>query len=528
MGLKSALHRYHKKRNFSLTTEPYGRAVSASKKRLYIIQKHAASHLHYDFRLELSGVLKSWAVPKGPSLDPTIKRLAVHVEDHPMEYGSFEGIIPPGQYGGGVVMLWDKGEWIPQDKDPRLAYQKGSLTFLLKGKKLKGLWKLVRIKKDPKNWLLFKISDQYSKKDDNYNVLQKKPKSVISHLSLEGIAKQFESKEIKVSRKSNKINESKQNKKKVKKNFPKIIHPELAFLVNEPPVDKEWLHEIKLDGYRIIVFINNNKIKFITRNQKDCTAKFPYHVAALKKLKLKSAILDGELVALNEKQHSDFQLLQNSISNQDTSKLVYYIFDLIYYDGEDFTHLSLLERKKKLHHIISSTKGPIRYSEHIIGNGTFLFKKACQLGLEGIVSKQVDSHYIQKRDRQWLKIKCTHRQEFIVVGFTQPSGQRNHFGSLLLAVYSKNKKMQYCGNVGTGFTQSSLIDMAKLLKRYKTNQQPFSPPKGFGKISWVKSKIVIEVEFTEWTQEGLLRHPSFKGIRFGKKPEDVVQEGVKI
>ena len=512
-----SLEKYHKKRDFKLTPEPYGQTEKKHKNLLYLIQKHAASHLHYDLRLEMNGVLKSWAVPKGPSLDPSVKRLAVHVEDHPINYGSFEGIIPAGQYGGGTVLLWDTGEWECQDSNVDAAYKKGHLTFLLKGKKLKGVWKLIRLKNDPKNWLLIKEKDNYSQLENAYNILEEKPNSVKSKCSLEQITQHYNKTAKKLPKKSaDKIDR-----------MPTMIRPELAILVDKPPIGNKWLHEIKLDGYRIITFIQDKKINLITRNQNDWTEKFPDLKNAIKKLKLNTAILDGELVALNADQHTDFQLLQNSIHNKDTASLIYYVFDLLYFNGKDLTSLPLQSRKKQLQQLLPSSTGMIRYSDHIIGKGAALFKKSCQLSLEGIVSKNINSVYEQKRTHNWVKTKCIKRQEFIVAGFTQPRGKRDYFGALLLGVYVKNDQLHYCGNVGTGFTEDSLKNIGRLLKKYQTPNTPFSTrpmPKSSGKISWVEPKIIVEVEFTEWTREGSLRHPSFKGIRHDKAPQDIIQE----
>ncbi|MES2141730.1 MAG: non-homologous end-joining DNA ligase [Pseudomonadota bacterium] len=521
------LRHYRKKRDFKLTSEPYGQS-NVNKNNIYLIQKHAASHLHYDLRLELNGVLKSWAVPKGPSLDPSIKRLAVHVEDHPVEYGSFEGIIPKGQYGGGTVMLWDTGNWLCANLDPNIAYKKGSLNFILKGKKLKGHWHLVRIKNDPKNWLLIKANDKYACSEKKYKIIEKKPYSVISHRSLETIATQAQREASKKNQFfTNTTNPQIKNPiKKAKKNvMPTLIHPELATLVDKPPIGDGWGHEIKYDGYRLLSFIKNNKIKLMTRNQRDWTTKFPSTIEALRKLNLKTAILDGELVALNKKSRSDFQLLQNSIHNKATSNLIYYVFDLLYYNGIDFMSYPLAKRKEQLQHLIPISHSQVLYSEHIIGKGDFLFKKACKLSLEGIISKNLSSPYIQKRSRHWFKIKCSQRQEFVVIGFTKAKGKRINFGALLLAVYSKAKQLQYCGNVGTGFSEESLKIIDKLLNKYKTKKIQVQLPNIAGaNVTWVKPKIIVEVAFTEWTKKGSLRHPSFKGLRSDKKAKEISHE----
>lgn len=499
---------YHKKRDFTVTREPRGKLRKTSRTLQFVVQKHAASHLHYDFRLELNGVLLSWAVPKGPSLDPQIKRLAVHVEDHPVEYGSFEGVIPAGEYGGGNVIVWDNGTW-ECDMDPQKAYDKGHIAFTVKGKKLKGHWQLVQIKKDPKNWLLIKSADRYAKNEADYSIIDAKPKSVISRKTVEEIGK------VPLKKKPH------SRSKKIA--LPAKISPELATLVTKPPEGNEWLHEIKLDGYRLLAFINQNKVRLITRNQLDWTAKFPALAQRLKNLKLGNAILDGELVALDKNQHSDFQLLQNSIHNADTSQLVYFIFDLLYFQQTDLRHLSLIERKTQLQAILT-TDEYIRFSDHIIGQGEKLLAKVCKLGLEGIVSKRCNSPYRETRTLDWQKSKCNERQEFVIVGYTAPKGHRQQFGSLLLAV-KKGEKWVYCGHVGTGFNEASLREVGNKIHALKKDGSVLKPiPKGLGRVTWVEPQLVAEVEFSRWTDEGILRHPSFKGLRGDKKSQDITKE----
>ena len=497
---------YHSKRDFKKTSEPKGENKISYSKRLFVIQKHAASHLHYDLRLELNGVLLSWAVPKGPSLDPSIKRLAVHVEDHPIAYAAFEGTIPQGQYGGGAVMLWDTGEWECLEKDPVVAYKKGGLKFILKGHKLQGEWRLIQIKNDPKNWLLMKIKDKFTSsiRDITHESL-----SVKTNRSLDQIAHKI--------------------KNKVQKEImPEKILPELCTLVNTPPKGKEWLHEIKLDGYRLIVYIHKNKIRLITRGNQDWTKKFPNIVKSLKLLKLGNAIFDSEIVVLDDKYKSSFQLLQNAIKNKENN-FVLYVFDLIYFKNKNISHLPLIRRKEILKSILDKSDGKIiRYNDHLIGDGEKILRKACLMTLEGIVSKKINSSYEQKRSNNWLKIKCIKRQEFVVGGFTLPKNSRKYFGSLLLGVYNAEKEFIYCGHVGTGFNNDSLKDMHLVLNKYISQENPFNKRVPEMKnVTWLKPKIVIEVEFTEWTQEGLLRHPSFKGIRKDKSHLKIIREKEK-
>jgi bifunctional non-homologous end joining protein LigD len=526
-----SLKLYNAKRNFKKTPEPSGKTLrKKTTHNLFVIQKHAASHLHYDFRLELNGVLLSWAVPKGPCLDPNVKRLAMHVEDHPVKYGSFEGIIPKGEYGGGTVMLWDKGKWFCEDENPAQAYKKGKLTFTLEAKKLHGRWKLFRINKDDKTWLLVKAKDEYAKPLKKYDVTIKEPDSVVTQQSIEEITnnytKRWEKKaEVKV--KANKNSLSKLDLPTAR--FPAKILPELATLVSAPPAGKNWLHEIKYDGYRLLVLKNNKSIKLMTRNNNDWTAKFKTIQQAIDKQKFKNIILDGEVVVLDQKAKSDFQLLQNTIK-EGGHPFVFYIFDILYYDQYDLTSLPLLTRKQFLQQLLPATKaGVLRYSEHIVGGGLKVFKHAAKLGLEGIISKAADSPYQQKRTEQWLKTKCIKRQEFVIGGIMAPRpGKRKLIRSLMLGTFNKKKELVYNGNVGTGFTEASIKEIYQLLKKNQTAKMPFAtiPPASKNAL-WLKPVVVAEVEFTEWTKDNILRHPSFKGIRKDKVAKKVIKEKPK-
>ena len=572
------LRSYRKKRNFELTAEPYGDKNKNKRvtQGLFVIQKHAASHLHYDFRLELDGVLKSWAVPKGPSLDPSVKRLAVHVEDHPIEYGSFEGIIPKGQYGGGTVMLWDQGTWI-ENKEAGKGYHKGNISFTLKGKKLKGEWKLIQLKNDPKNWLLIKVKDKEAKNESDYNVLEKKPLSIVSKKSMAqieikssktwnsnkretassksteqpsskttaSISKQVSSK---ITSTTSKVSSAKSKNgphvkisaishaaaKKIirslklkQSSIPKIIHPQLCTLVKKIPTDDHWLHELKFDGYRLICTIKD-EIKLTTRGGLDWTHKFINIIQSIEKLKLHQCVLDGEIVVLNENNQSNFQSLQNAIHEHIGSPIIYYVFDVLYYDGFDLTDVPLLIRKEVLQKLLPpSQSGNIRYSDHVIGHGELFLRKLCTLGLEGVVSKKLDSPYFQQRTKSWVKTKCINRQEFVVGGYTLGQGSRQHLGSLILGYY-ENNNLIYCGHVGTGFNDASLKEIYQFLKKNAVDASPFQEPFPKNKGNrWVKPKMVVEVEFREWTSEGILRHPSFKGIREDKSPKSITRESPK-
>lgn len=534
MGKVMSLKTYHKKRDFTKTQEPKGKVVKSRKnKLLYLIQKHAASHLHYDFRLELNGVLLSWAVPKGPCLDPKVKRLAMHVEDHPLDYGSFEGIIPKGQYGGGTVMLWDTGEWISEIEDAEKAYRDGHLSFILKGKKLKGQWKLIRMHKDDKTWLLMKGNDKYAVPLSEYDITQEETNSVKTKRTMDEIAE--DANLIWGKKGAKKVARKKKPKKPLvnpillshhlPKTFPKNIYPELATLVDKPPVGEKWVHEIKFDGYRLVAFKKNDKVKLVTRNQNDWTQKFISVQEAVENLAYDNLILDGEVVVLDKKHHSNFQLLQNALSEAKEPNFVYYVFDLLYLDQYNLLTLPLLERKKILQAIIPTDHPILKFSDHVEGSGDKIYAKACELGLEGIISKNAKGIYEQKRTKDWLKIKCIKRQEFIIAGFTKPKNSREYFGSLLLATYDENHELVYHGNVGTGFTQASLKEIYQALKKQETSQMPFKiRPPASRDVTWVKPILVAEVEFTEWTSEGQLRHPSFQGMRSDKPAKKIIRE----
>ena len=527
------LHQYHKKRDFSKSPEPKGK-LSEDYYHLYIIQKHAASHLHYDFRLELNGVLLSWAIPKGPSLDPSVKRLAMQVEDHPVEYGNFEGIIPKGQYGGGTVMLWDKGIWNPLDENPEAAYKKGHLRFELNAEKLQGRWDLIRFK-DDKHWFLIKHEDDFTRNHSDYDITTHN-KSVLSKQTIEEIAKNYQhiwdGKAVKTP--STQSSRKKTVAKKISlqlphgltpSSYPDFIPPQLATLVDKPPKGTHWLHEVKFDGYRIIAFKQGNDVVLKSRNNKDWTEELQSVADAIRTLPIKNIIVDGEVVLLDSHGKSDFQLLQNAIKNGNSAPFIYYLFDILYYDQYDLCSLPLIERKSILKHALTFDSNVLYYSDHILNNGEDMFTHSCQLALEGIISKRLDSHYTSKRSRDWLKIKCLKRQEFIIGGYSDPKGERAHFGALFLGVFNEEGTLDYAGNVGTGFTQASLKEIYQRLEEHKSTINPFTTkPPGFTKAHWLKPQLIGEVAFTEWTKEGHLRHPSFKGLRLDKDSSQIVRE----
>lgn len=547
------LMKYRHKRNFNITDEPSGKNARQSNHPIFVIQKHGASHLHYDFRLEMNGVLKSWAIPKGPSLDPSVKRLSVEVEDHPIEYASFEGVIPEKQYGAGPVMIWDRGYWSSLELSSQQAYKKGKMTIQLFGEKLQGRWHLIKIKNSTKNnWLLVKAKDKYAK--TNIEILKKKPFSVISKKTLD----QIKSNQNSIIHKNTPARSAHPAhsipKRKVspsdhpvllkmndyirtfpeahRQKIPGALKPELAYLVDKTPQGNAWLHEIKYDGYRILCFIKNGKISLVTRNGKNWTQHFPGIVADVEKLKLNNAILDGELVALDNQGNISFQELQESIKTSNIHNIYYYIFDLIYLNEFNLSKIPLINRKKLLKQIFKPVQSlqknhSILYSEFIIGNGQEMFDFICKNGLEGMVSKKLTSPYENQRSTAWLKSKCGLRQEFVIAGFTPPQGTRKYFGALLLGVYNQKHEFIYCGKVGTGFSNNTLAQIFEKMKKYISKSTPFSDltrVERKNNVTWLKPRLIAEISFTEFTREGILRHPSFQALRLDKKPEEVQRE----
>jgi bifunctional non-homologous end joining protein LigD len=525
-----ALEEYRRKRDFKKTPEPPAVAGRPSSDKLsYLIQKHDATRLHYDFRLELDGVLLSWAVTKGPSLNPSDKRLAVRTEDHPLSYGSFEGTIPKGEYGGGTVMLWDTGTWEPLG-DPHAALKKGHLAFVLHGHRLKGKWDLVRMHfglRDDKreNWLLIKKDDDDAHRGADGGFLEGLSSSVTTGRSMAEIAKG-----VTPARK-------KETKAASGKGFDELIrrYPEvqLATLVEAPPEGAGWLHEIKFDGYRLLGFVSGGAARLRTRNSKDWTERFPSLSAALERLKATDAVLDMEAVILDAQGKSSFQELQTALGvGGDTGRITGYAFDLLHLDGQDLTKLPLTERKEKLEHLLKISKEPtvLRYSGHVVGQGAEMFAKACETGLEGIVSKVADAPYTPGRQRSWLKIKCALRQEFVIVGFSDARTGERALGALYLG-YRKNSELHYAGKVGTGFTMNSARELADRLRALAVIRPILTRAETAGltlaewrAIHWVKPALLCEVAFTEWTDDGRIRHPSFQGLREDKDAAEVKKE----
>lgn len=516
-----ALETYQSMRDFRVTPEPKGRKHKSKDKAIFVIQKHAARRLHYDLRLEMDGVLKSWAVTRGPSLVPEEKRLAVHVEDHPMDYGGFEGIIPEGQYGAGTVIVWDRGTWTPVF-DAQKGYAKGHLEFELQGEKLSGRWHLVRMRGKPRetreNWLLIKGEDASARDADAADILDERPESAKTGRLLEEVA----------GKSSAKTKATKPATKARKADLPDFIPPMLAKLVRVTPGDDRWLHEIKFDGYRIQARINGDKVRFFTRSGHDWTDRFGTALSdALAALPVRQAIFDGEVVVEGAGRSSDFSALQADLAQGRTDRMLFYAFDLLHRDGQDLTRHPLVERKHLLESVLSPASDPLRISEHLSDKGEVVLRHACRLGLEGIVSKLRDSPYRSGRSAAWVKSKCSARQEFVIGGFVPSSASAKAVGSLVMGVYRDNE-LSPVGRVGTGFSAVVAETLFTRLAALETDKPPFTPPLPSADrrgVRFVRPDLVAEVDFRAWTAEGNLRHASFRGLREDKDPRDVTGEG---
>jgi bifunctional non-homologous end joining protein LigD len=535
-----SLREYQRKRHFQKTPEPRGTTHPPSG-RMFVVQKHAASHLHYDFRLEMDGVLKSWAVPKGPCLDPSVKRLAMQVEDHPVEYGSFEGIIPKGEYGGGTVMLWDHGEWEPVG-DPEEGYRTGKFKFRLHGQKLRGGWMLVRTggRSSPdaprRQWLLFKVQDDEAKPISDVDILDEMPLSVTTGRNMPDIAadrdqvwgdKDGAARRKPVGTRAATAPAQFRSARKTGAPMPARIDAQLATRADEAPSGNQWLHEVKFDGYRIICRLDNRHVKLISRNHKDWTERFVAIADAARTLPARQAIFDGEIVALRPDGVSDFQSLQNAYQDRRGALLHYFIFDLLYLDGKDLTPAPLEERRAALAALLKKTDlpPPIHLSEEIEGNGPAFLRAACQKGLEGIISKRRDRPYVPGRGSDWLKIKCVQTDEFVIGGYTDPEGARVGFGALLLGYHDAKGELIYAGKVGTGYGDSTLKALFKKLEPLRGDQSPFRDHKRAVKgTHWVAPTLVAQVTFGSRTRSGLLRHASFQGLREDKSAHEVTRE----
>ena len=517
------LRDYRHKRDFARTAEPSGKGKARRKGEQlgFVVQKHDASRLHYDFRLELDGVLKSWAVTKGPSTNPADKRLAVHVEDHPLDYGDFEGTIPEGEYGGGTVMLWDEGTWEPIG-DPHKGLAEGDLKFRLNGKRMKGEWVLVHMKgRDTRtrngkreNWLLIKHRDEYATETDG--LTEKFTTSVDTGRDLEGIAKGLKSR-----RKKPAGAKVWSGGKAVA--LPHFRPPQLATLVDEIPDGRGWLFEMKYDGYRCVAAVAGDQVRLYTRNGNDWTTQFGRLVEPLSRLTAGSALIDGEICSFKDGR-TDFSTLKDALSTG--GDLVFFAFDLMEQDGENIEKLPLTERKARLERLLGRTgkASPVQYSDHIAGNGEDVFSAMCKAGFEGVIAKQADAPYRHERTRTWLKVKCIQRQEFVIGGW-RPSDKHKGFASLLLGTW-ENGRLVYRGRVGTGFNRKDAeVLQAELDKRARKTTAFVNAPRDIARRArWVDPELVGEIAFTEFTPDGYLRHPSFVGLREDKPARAITME----
>ncbi|HEV2593892.1 MAG TPA: DNA ligase D [Sphingomicrobium sp.] len=512
---------YNRKRDFARTGEPRGRKLKGSGDS-FVVQKHDASRLHWDFRLELDGVLKSWAVPKGPSLDPDEKRLAMRTEDHPLDYGDFEGTIPKGEYGGGTVMLWDHGRWIPAvGKDPLKTIDEGHLHFTLEGERMKGEWVMFRLKPRPgqkaEPWMLKKVTDTFADPGDGDALVDNCVTSVTTGRTMAEIASGVD-----VWRSKSGGQKGGRSKRKAGNAPPAFQEPQLATLVDDVPSGNGWIHEYKYDGYRLLLAVGDGVATAWTRNGKDWSDRFKALVKAAAKLPA-GCLIDGEAVAIDDKGKPSFQLLQATLKDQKGANLAFYAFDLLIDRGKDIRKLSQIERKERLAALLEGTAPPIVFGDHVIGRGEALFQEVCRQGGEGIVSKRADAPYRGTRTRSWLKIKCIQRQEFVIVGWSK-SDKRRGFRSLLLAA-KDHDELTYVGKVGTGFSSKLINELMDTMKPLETEKPAVEVPRADRRDAhFIKPELVAEIAFTEFTNEGILRHPSFIALRDDKPPAQIVRE----
>ena len=530
------LQRYSAKRNFELTPEPQAARAKKGKALSFVVQKHWASRLHYDFRLELDGVLLSWAVPKGPSFDPQEKRMAVHVEDHPVAYGGFEGTIPPRQYGAGTVIVWDRGSWEPVG-DPREGLVQGKLLFKLHGEKLAGLWELVRIakpgdKQDP--WILFKKRDEWARPLAEYDVIAALPDSVVAK-PLGPIEQRAPRGGVRDAPAGAALAPA-DLPGAVAAELPATLAPQLATRAGSVPSRGEWRCELKLDGYRLLARIEDGRARLFTRAGNDWTERMKPLAAAVEALGIRSAWLDGEIVVLGEQGTPDFNALQNAFDASRTDSIAYFLFDVPYFEGHDLRQVPLHARRALLQQLVDTRGGePLRFSADFAADPASILESARALGLEGIVAKRADSPYVSQRTDTWLKLKCSERQEFIIGGFIDREGSSAEVGSLLLGVHDDSGTLRYVGNVGTGWNSATGADLRQRLATLETSQSPFAPGsvtpgrwtrRAAGTERWVAPQLVAEVRFAEWTPDGRIRHATFLGLRIDKPARGITREAV--
>ncbi|QWC57318.1 DNA ligase D [Erythrobacter sp. 3-20A1M] len=541
MAKADPLAEYNRKRDFRRTREPKGERGEGAGNR-FIVQKHDATRLHWDFRLEVDGVLKSWAVTKGPSPDPDIKRLAVRTEDHPLSYADFEGNIPEDEYGGGAVMLWDRGTWEPIEGKSAADLEDGHLHFVLHGERMKGEWLLVRMKprgnEKRENWLLRKIGDEYAGEGDA--LVDRELTSVASGRSMAEIAADEDGEfsledksdeafaaQMKKASRNTKAKTAKSSRKSGKP--PKFSKPQLATLVDTVPTGNGWMHEIKFDGYRAMIAASGDKVTVYTRSGKDWTDKFAPLAEAIAALDLPPCLIDGEIVATDAKGNPDFSTLQQVLkrghgSQGEDDALELHAFDLLELDGEKLAPLSNIERKERLEALLIDAEPPVHVAQHVIGAGEKLYRAMCDAGQEGIISKKVEARYSGSRTKAWVKVKCTRRQEFVIIGYKASSAKGRPFASLLLAQH-EDGELTYRGNVGTGFDSDTLEDLAGRMGRLERKTPPAEVDKASSrKVTWLTPRLVAEIAFAEFTADGKVRHASFLGLRGDKDAQDVTPE----
>ncbi|MGQ0636329.1 MAG: DNA ligase D [Planctomycetaceae bacterium] len=523
---------YRRKRRFSKTPEPKGQKAARGG-RLFVIQQHAARRLHFDFRLELDGVLKSWAVPKGVSLDPAEKRLAVHLEDHPLEYANFEGVIPKGEYGAGAVIVWDRGTWEPIG-DAAAGYRTGKLKFRLEGTKLQGAWALVRMRARPEergdNWLLIKERDESAVPHSKLDVVLAQPESVVTGRTLAEVAggnaprKQGRAGK---NRTTGLLKRLRSLSEAALAPLPKAIEPALGRLTERPPQGDAWLHEIKFDGYRILCWLDHGAVVLRTRHGHDWTGRFPEIAAALKRLPANTAVLDGEIVALDDKGASRFAALQQALSGRQSGALVYYLFDVLYAAGFDLRPVELETRKKILKKLCpTGSDQRLQFVDHVVGEGSEFLARCRAMGLEGMMSKRRKSPYPAGRSDNWLKVKCLQAEPFVIGGYTRLDGD-SRMRALLVGYHDDRERLIYAGRVGTGFGEKAALDLGRRLAAAEQETRPFATAVAQERsrdVHWVRPQLVAQVRYADWTDDGMLRHAVFEGLRDDADPHEIVRE----